>query len=115
MKNVAIILCLFLAMASLALAYRYQTKSVKAQNYLTEERFSRMTAEESAAQLETRGEALALDLGRAVRRAEGFEKKVEQVERVNTDLKAQLSAAGKKIQDLEKTLEAVNHVVSGRE
>jgi peptidoglycan hydrolase CwlO-like protein len=109
------VLFLVLTLASLALAYRYHAKSVKARDYLTEERFSRMTAEESVTRLEARVEALALDLERSVRRAGDFEKKAEQAERVNTELRAQLSAAGKKVQELEKTLAAVNQVVSGLE
>lgn len=112
MKNFAILLCLLLTLASFGLAYRYSVKSKKDQKYLVEERFLRMTAEESLVATESRVEALSAELVRAVKKADAFEKKANQVENLNADLKKQLESSGKKIQDLEKTLAAVSYAVT---
>lgn len=114
MKNLAILLCLALTLSSFGLAYRYSVKARKDQKYLVEERFKRMTAEESLVGAEAKVDSLTAELSRAESKVLAIEKKVQQLESVKVDLQSQIDAARKKLQDLEKTLSAVNYTVTGQ-
>lgn len=111
MRNLIVVIAVIIAAASCLIAYNFNKKSSKAGNALNDERYARMTIEESLESAKGKIESLESELARTTNKAAGLEKKLEQVGAINKDLKGKLDTAQGRLVDLQAQVVNIKSVV----
>ena len=93
MKNVIILFTVSISILSVVLALRYNQSAFKASDELNNERYLRMTAEESAEQAKAKISSLEAELAGLQSKVDGLEKELEQSKAINADLEIRLKEA----------------------
>ena len=107
MKNLIIILFFLTTIVATALAFHYNQISSKAQKYLNEERYGRLSAEEILEKTSGKIHGLEKELANAQLRIKNIEKLLEKSNSNNTNLKSQLDETSKAKKDLEAKVKAL--------
>ena len=109
MKATMVVLAIMLTVLSAGLAIRYNLNASNALKDLNQERFMRMTAEESLEKSNDKISSIDAELKRTQSKMNGLEKALEQANAFNEDLKSRLNKAAEiknnldgKIQELEQ-------------
>lgn len=108
MKNLLIFFAIVIGISGTTLAYSYYQRADKAKGNLDEERYLRMTAEESLSHAEAKATSLESELARVQKKMQTFEKSIEQLKSTNDSLRTQLDRALESNKVLEDKLKQVD-------
>ena len=113
MKTTIVVLAIMLSVLSGGLAIRYNLSAANSQKDLNQERFNRMTAEETLEKASARIFSLEAELARTQSKVKGIEKALEQVSAVNSDLKGRLDKASEIKDKLDSKIKELEQLAGG--
>lgn len=109
-KYLVIALAAVVALLSCLLAARYNTSASKAKLELDQERYNRMTAEESLEKVNSKASALENDLRTSEAKFKSLETLLKQTVTINDDLKSQINKVNQVKEALDKKMQEIQNV-----
>ena len=112
MRTIIIVVVGGLAILAFAIGINSTKEAQKAKQDLNQERFTRMTAEESFTNANGKINSLQAELDRLKSKLKSTEKELEQVSEINKDFKARLDKAQEIKKDMEQKIQELQAMVS---
>ncbi len=110
MKNLSIFIAVLVVIITVIMGLKYNNQAQTSQAELNQERYLRMSAEESLEKANSKITSLEGELSRAQNKLNGLEKRLEQAETMNTDLKARLDKAAEINEGIKKQIQVLEDI-----